>query len=393
MKRIKKCLIFLFLIMIFIPFTKVDAKATCADVKAAVNQLNTIDKDLEQLKCEAALTDKVIGECNRLHVAKTSVLEEIFEYHSDKVCPSVKLGTIISNYKDSCSNGFSSNVKEFADSVMKIFYIIAPFILILFGSLDFFKIMAGANPDEAKKHRQNFIKRVIAFFLLYLTPFFVRTIFSITPYDIDASDFVCSQEITFTPKITSEAVEGYYFEDGDGVGGGSCGAKIVNAAKKNAAFAKQQNFRWCDGSECPLSCSVKTCYTKKNSLNSTCCATLVTTSVYQAGLIKASDVSMMHSAGGTSENLNKHGFKFIKYTNKKMLKPGDILVYACKNSGCHITRLGGTTVRIGHVAIYAGNGKQYDHGTTKSIRSGGYKNFWSDSDGKYLYGVLRCKGN
>lgn len=390
MKRIKKCLLFLFFIMLFIPLTveNAGAKATCSDVKEAVNQLETINNDIKTLKCDEATTDKLLAQCNKLAVNKASVLESIFEYNEDKICPSIKLNSIINEYSDDCTEGFTSSVKAFADSVMNFFYITAPFILIIFGSLDFFKIVAGASPEEIKKHRQNFVKRLIAFLLLYITPFFVKTIFSITPYNIDGADYVCSQEISFTPKITSEAVTGYYSEDN--YGSGDAGKRIAEAAKKNAAFAKTHGFTYGCFS------TLKNAYTSNNSYKKVCCATLVNASLYSAKIYKASEFgSFIHSAPATTTFLLKKGWKFIKTTNEKDLKPGDVLIYECNNKCNTVTPppvINGKTVHIGHVAIYAGNGKQYDHGLTEWIEKGTI-NFWSKGGSKHLYGALRYTGN
>lgn len=397
MKRIKKCLLFLFFIMLFIPLTveKAGAKATCSDVKEAVNQLETINNDIKTLKCDEATTDKLLAQCNKLAVNKASVLESIFEYNEDKICPSIKLNSIINEYSDDCTEGFSSSVKAFADSVMNFFYITAPFILIIFGSLDFFKIVAGASPEEIKKHRQNFVKRLIAFLLLYITPFFVKTIFSITPYNIDGADYVCSQEISFTPKITSESVTGFYSEDN--YGGGGNGNKIALAAKKNANFAKNNGFTYADSykDKPPLNCGLKTCYTKSNTSKTACCATLVSVSIYDAGILKASDFGgSMHSAPGMARVLSsqKNKFKFIKTNKEKDLKAGDILIYECIKTSCGSAYINGKSYHIGHVAVYAGNGRQYDHGWPDWIKAGSIK-FKEKTSTKELLGVFRYIGD
>lgn len=59
-----------------------------------------------------------------------------------------------------------------------IIRIIAPFLVILLGSLDFFKSMIANDEKEMKKSRGKFIKRLIAFVLLIFLPFLVQLIFS-----------------------------------------------------------------------------------------------------------------------------------------------------------------------------------------------------------------------
>lgn len=56
--------------------------------------------------------------------------------------------------------------------------IIAPFLVILFGSLDFFKSMIANDEKQMRQARGKFIKRLIAFLLLIILPFIVQFIFS-----------------------------------------------------------------------------------------------------------------------------------------------------------------------------------------------------------------------
>lgn len=56
--------------------------------------------------------------------------------------------------------------------------IAAPFIVILFGSLDFIKAVMASDEKKMKETKGKFIKRLIAFVLLILLPFVVQFIFS-----------------------------------------------------------------------------------------------------------------------------------------------------------------------------------------------------------------------
>lgn len=387
MKRIKKCLLFLFFIMLFIPFTveNAGAKATCSDVKEAVNQLETINNDIKTLKCDEATTDKLLAQCNKLAANKASVLESIFEYNEDKICPSIKLNSIINEYSDDCTEGFTSSVKAFADSVMNFFYITAPFILIIFGSLDFFKIVAGASPEEIKKHRQNFVKRLIAFLLLYITPFFVKTIFSITPYNIDGADYVCSQEISFTPKLTSESVTGYYSEDNyGGTENSAVSKRIVDAAKKVKTYFHDNNFTY-GYTHLPG----KKVATSSNKAKVACCATLVRGALSIAGVYDNNDTN--EYAHHVASKLVKNGWKII--LNSKDLKAGDVLVYKCTDcSSKNNVTIGNKVVKVGHVEIYAGNKRNYGAGSTKAIRTRIDGPFWTKDDGTIFYCGLRYVG-
>ncbi len=57
--------------------------------------------------------------------------------------------------------------------------IAAPFIVILFGSLDFIKAVMASDEKKMKETKGKFIKRVIAFVLLILLPFVVQFVFSV----------------------------------------------------------------------------------------------------------------------------------------------------------------------------------------------------------------------
>ena len=56
--------------------------------------------------------------------------------------------------------------------------IAAPFIIILFGSLDFIKAVMASDEKKMKESKGKFIKRLIAFILFIVLPFVVQFIFS-----------------------------------------------------------------------------------------------------------------------------------------------------------------------------------------------------------------------
>lgn len=86
----------------------------------------------------------------------------------------LKYGDLI--YKDT-EPFLCSNVKYFTKLWMFI-RIISPFIVILFGSLDFFKSMVAGDEKGMKASRGKFVKRIIAFLLLIILPFVLQFIFS-----------------------------------------------------------------------------------------------------------------------------------------------------------------------------------------------------------------------
>ena len=395
MKRIKKITLILFFVMFFIPLTVVKADATCADVKSAVNRLNSIETAYTKNKCDESATFTAVAECNELLVSKSAVLKEIFEYNDDKVCSSINLSSIISENKSNCTNELSSDLKKLTDTVMQFFYILAPFILIIFGSLDFFKIITSNNPAEIKKNRNNFFKRVVAFVLLYLSPLFVRTIFSITPYNLDSSNYICTQEISLTTKETSSAISGIY--DPTSSGGGDAGKKIAETARKLKKHTVEKGYYW----TCNF-VGINQFSSRTDSLKYMCCAELIAPTIYKAVIYDKATASKLHtaSAAGVYNNFKDKGWTLI--TDSKKLKPGDILFYdtGCRGSHCGRGTIKGQSVAIGHVDIYYGDGKVVSTGGDVWDRKiNGHKgafvrelgNF-SSSSGHRFVGALRYPG-
>lgn len=389
MKRIKKCFILLFFILLFMPFTlvKADSYATCADVIDAVEELDDIDDMYIRLDCDNATSNQVIYKCNNLRIKKASVLEKIFEYNEDKVCPSIDLSEIIEKYSDECSNRFSSEIKAYADSIMKLFFMSAPFILIIFGSLDFFKIVVANDPKEIKKSRSNFIKRLIAFGLLYVTPYLIHLLFSLTPYDMDGNSFVCSQELVLSPKTAVGEISGIY----GGNNYGSCGQAIADAARECKEYSSSHNFSYDDYFQYTGYQRPDIAFTDANKSKTVVCATIVGASIYKSGYYEKDDFPSDYwayghnSAPSTARFLRDKGWIFVE--NQEDLEPGDVMFF--QTSAPTYTIINGKSYGAGHVEIYAGDGKRYNTGTTSSIRvveqSMGYRS-------NFLF-AYRCPGN
>lgn len=75
------------------------------------------------------------------------------------------------------SNIICDNVKHvtWAYNALRI---LAPFLLILFGSIDFLKAVMAADEKKQKEARSKFPKRIIAFLLLIILPFVVQFLVS-----------------------------------------------------------------------------------------------------------------------------------------------------------------------------------------------------------------------
>lgn len=68
---------------------------------------------------------------------------------------------------------------RFLTSAWLFIRILSPFLVVLFGSLDFFKAMIANDEKKMKEARGKFPKRIIAFILLILLPFMIQLIFGL----------------------------------------------------------------------------------------------------------------------------------------------------------------------------------------------------------------------
>lgn len=363
MKRIKKSLIFLFFIILLIPFTVQVVYAEeedCSDVMSAVNDLDKYESLLQQLDCDNAVDKTVITQCNTIKLEKSNTVEKLLDYNDRNICSSIDLSSVVHDYENNCSNRYSSKLKVVTDTIMNFFYISAPFILLLFGSLDFFKIVTGSNPNEIKKHRSNFIKRLVAFILLYFTPFVVNAIFSITPYNINGSNYICVTEITLEPSYSSPDISGIY--GGNNYGSGS-GQAIADAAKEIKEYTSANNFYY--GFPTWYGITAATVDTSKNTSKTICCATLVGGALYKAGIYDLSELNYgIDSSPSTAKFLRDKGWTLIKDQSK--LEAGDVMFFY--TNGATEVLINGEWTKPGHVEIYAGNGRRYNTGNTNSIR-------------------------
>ena len=365
MKRIKKISIFLFFILLFMPIFLVQAeeKATCADVQDAVSKLEDLDSMYSGLNCDSTSNNKDKYECNSIQVQRNVVLEKIFEYNDQNICSSVDLSSIIENNGENCSNKFSSQIKTVTDTVMNFFYISAPFILIIFGSLDFFKVIVSNNPEEMKKSRTNFFKRLAAFLLLYITPFFVKFLFSLTPYDMDGTNYVCAQKIDFSSNRSNSGISGTYNgynvgTYGYGVGSGERQA-IATAAAEIKDYIKENGYFYGYTND-----NANILATPNQSSKVFCCATLVRAALYRAGIYNVDELnSILHNdeyAAHTATYLYNAGWQVI--WNPDDLQPGDVLFYNKTVDDCTTAKIEGKTYYVCHTDIYYGDGKKVNTG-------------------------------
>ena len=77
-----------------------------------------------------------------------------------------------------------SGVLKILGTIIMIFKIVIPILLIIFGMLDMGKAVTSGKEDEIKKSAMTFMRRAIAAIVI----FFVPAIVGLVMYTIDASD-------------------------------------------------------------------------------------------------------------------------------------------------------------------------------------------------------------
>jgi len=79
----------------------------------------------------------------------------------------------------SCGTILGSELIEHIQEVFDIIKIVAPILLIFFGSMDYGKAVVANDKEALAKATSNFIKRAIAAVAIFLLPYFIKIIFSL----------------------------------------------------------------------------------------------------------------------------------------------------------------------------------------------------------------------
>lgn len=81
---------------------------------------------------------------------------------------------------NNCEELFGEELVDKINSVMNIIKIAVPILLIAFGIFDFSKAMFASNEDDMKKAQKTFLKRIVAAFIVFLSPMIINLILSLT---------------------------------------------------------------------------------------------------------------------------------------------------------------------------------------------------------------------
>lgn len=78
-----------------------------------------------------------------------------------------------------CESLLGEDLIKKIDSYLNIFKIAIPIVLIMFGIIDYVKVVFSGTDDEMKKAQKDFLKRIFIAILIYLTPIVVNLILTI----------------------------------------------------------------------------------------------------------------------------------------------------------------------------------------------------------------------
>lgn len=315
----------------FIGINQVCAKENCTSVKLELEKYETYTKMLNTIDCSDTGSESNVAICNEYNVRKNLVITELMKKNDEKkICSNEKkqVNKIIKENEDNCGQIFSEEFNDMVNSVLVIFYIAGPILLILFGSLDFAKATVSAEQDALKKASVNFAKRIAATVLLFMTPTIVNIIISFNVSDkyLSGNAYTCNYKylvynkkykITYVPKNnTGKNNKDYY-----NVKGGT----IVEVAEQIYNKYRAEGWYYFDATPySPISSDIESQLHNSNKV--TCCATYVAEVLYSAGIISKDVMNTYNynlANSGISKMLGDQGW--IRIDDYNSLQSGDIV--------------------------------------------------------------------
>ena len=370
---------FLFLFFIFFLFILPVKADDCSTLDTKIENYNLYVTELEGLDCSNVHDEQSVIKCNDLNLKKNlTVVDLMKQKEQNKVCESKLdiVDKIVEENEDNCGKVYGDNFTNFVNTIMTIFYILGPILLIVFGSLDYAKASVSGDEKSLKKAHKTFFKRLLATILLLLTPMITNLIlsFNMSEFNLSGNSYSCNYEylvynkewnITAVRKNTSN-YKGNLTVNSQGV------QAMLDAAKKlNQKFIKEKwTYGSCSGSNIKYSID---CPSKK-----LVCADLIAQVLYLGNIFSEEEINSTKYNGccGIYNFLLDHGWQRIE--NYDDLRAGDVCffkgpIYSSSHGGAgekyyskHVDS-NGKHVEYGHTALYAGDNRWYDTGSDSSI--------------------------
>lgn len=199
-KYIKIFIIIILFTFTFFPNLVYAKTVTRQTIDSLVEQYNEVDEELEELDCSDSADEEVVTNCTNSHMNKSLILSKLFKYcEKSDYCDSAQVQRILEDNKDKCSNVVGSSLSDLYNYVVTAFYILGPFLLIIFGSIDFAKIVTMSDPGTIKKSRKDFFTRLAAFAILMILPQLLKIILSFngSGYDLNGEVYNCKTEVVY----------------------------------------------------------------------------------------------------------------------------------------------------------------------------------------------------
>ena len=205
MKR-KIFYILIFFLILFSHTSKVSA-ISCAQLECKVTDYNYYNK-LQEDVCKDLSTSENTIMCNNSRLEKNLIVADLMKYKEEnEICDTLQedVDKIIKENKDNCSRILDENFSNSVNGIMTIFYIIAPILLIVFGSIDYARATAEGSEKGLRKANKNFIRRLIATILLFLAPAMTNIIISlnVSDYYLSGNAYSCNYNFTVFNDIRS----------------------------------------------------------------------------------------------------------------------------------------------------------------------------------------------
>lgn len=312
--------------LFFIGIIPVSAKENCISVKEELEKYDSYTNILNSIDCSDNSNETNVATCNEFNVRKNIIVTELMKKNDEKaICSSEKkqVNKIIKENKDNCGQIFNEDFNKFVNNILKLFYIVGPILLILFGSLDFAKATASSEIDALKKASVNFAKRLVATILLFMAPTIVNIIISLNVSDkyLSGNAYTCNYKytvfnkkfiITYVPKTNSSTSSTSITGNGD----------ILAAA--DYVFKKHSTEHWhySLGSDLVYG-DIES--QSNNPQKAVCCASYVAEVLYRAGIFDAETINKygyQSANSGIGQMLSDQGWTMI--TDYDSLQPGDI---------------------------------------------------------------------
>lgn len=376
--KVKYILVTIFLFFLFIAPVKAD---NCSTIESKINDYDSYEEELKELDCTNKGDEQIVAKCNDLKLKKNIVVTYLMKQKEEKnICDSQTkaVDTIIKENEDHCSKIFDDNFTKMIDTIMTIFYILGPILLIVFGSLDYAKATVSGDEKSLKKAHKTFFKRMLATVLLFLSPVIVNFIIKLnaSDYILSGNAYACDYEYTLYSKewniqYTAKQKKNTNTtatSNGSNAITSEGGQAIADAAKQIKEYTSTHGYTYAAASE-----SVSVIATDNQKSRHMVCATIVAAALYRANIYDISKFTYgINSSPSTAEFLDRENWIYIE--DKTQLQPGDIVFYRAlaEYGSFRTTTIRGKRVAPGHVEIFAGkdaNGveKVYNAGSTSAL--------------------------